>query len=80
MSIETTIKHFESQLGDEICVSPKKLVDCGLFGSINAVKNALKKGLIPSIKVSSHRTLIPKSSVLDHLRGSCISLAIGKES
>lgn len=64
------IEKFESKLGSEDFVSPAKLVNCGMYGSRAAVRNALDKGVFPFLKVSSHRVLIPRESVLEYLRKS----------
>jgi hypothetical protein len=71
MSPENIIKKFEERLGNEDFIRPSQLVSIGLFGSTAAVRNALRDGILPFIKVSSHRTLIPRECVLEHLRKSC---------
>jgi hypothetical protein len=70
MSILKLIEKFEARLGTDDFILPGKLVEIGLFGSRVAVNNALKKGIFPSLKVSNNRTLIPRESVIEHLRNS----------
>lgn len=71
MSLQNIIKKFEEKLGSEDFIKPSQLVSIGLFGSQTAVRLALRKGVLPFIRVSTHRILIPRESILDHLRKSC---------
>ncbi len=68
MSKEKIIQKFEEKLGGSDFISPTKLISAGIYGSYGAVKLALKRGDIPSIKISSHRTLIPREGVIEYLK------------
>lgn len=65
----TEIIHlFEEKLGNTDFIVPSTLVSVGLFGSLAAVRGALSRGDLPSLRVSRHRVLIPKSAVIEHIR------------
>lgn len=70
MTPENIIEKFSERLGDTDFIQPAALIKAGLFGSATSVRNSIKKGLFPCLRVSSHRLLIPKESVLEHLRKS----------
>lgn len=72
MSVSKLIQEFERRLGDSDFVSPSLLVQIGVFGSLTAMHNALRKGLIPHIRISRNRVLIPRQSVVDHLYASAV--------
>lgn len=62
------IDKFIAKLGNEDFLLPPKLVDCGLYGSLAAVRTAMRQNVFPSIKVSPHRILISRDGVIDHIR------------
>ena len=70
MSINTNqlVAELEKNLGEKPYFTGKNLVDLGLFGSATALNKALKRGDIPTIKISTKRTVVPKSAVLDYFR------------
>jgi hypothetical protein len=69
MSVNTDlVQEFEKLLGNKPYFTKSRLIDLGLFGSSNAASDALKTGLLPSIKMSSKRTVIPRSAVVEYFR------------
>lgn len=68
MNQKTIIEKITEKLGDKEFLRPNALVKTGLFGSVTAVRHALKKGVLPSLRVSPRRVLIPKESVIEHLQ------------
>lgn len=74
MAQEKIIQKFAEKLGDDDFVSPSSLVSAGIYGSYGAVRQALIKGDLPSIRISRHRTLIPREGVIEYLK-SCVTSA-----
>jgi hypothetical protein len=72
MSIESLVKEFEEFLGDKPYFTRGQLINIGLWGSSTAAATALKRGDLPSIKVSPKRTVIPRSAVLQYFRKNLI--------
>lgn len=70
MTNEKIIEQMAAKLGADDFVSPSKLVKSGIFGSHGAVRCALRKGVLPCLRISSHRTLIHRDSVIELLRKS----------
>lgn len=70
MSAKKLIQCFEEKLSKDDFVRPGHLVEIGLFGSQTSVINACRKGILPYLRVSSHRILIPRQSVLEHIKKS----------
>lgn len=68
MSQNTIIEKLTQKLGSGDFLRPIALAKAGLFGSVTAVRHALKKGVLPSLRVSPRRVLIPKESVIEHLQ------------
>ncbi|CRX39578.1 hypothetical protein [Estrella lausannensis] len=68
MSNQKIIQKFIDRLGEEDFIPPSRLVEIGLFGSLTGVRQALEKGVLPRIKVTSHRSLIPRESVIQFLQ------------
>ena len=68
VSTESFIQKIEQKLGSEDFIQPTALVKAGIFGSQTALRSALRKGLLPFIQVTSHRLLIPRDAVIEHLR------------
>lgn len=62
------VQKFEALLGDDEFITSGLLIKIGLFASHTSLGKALSSGILPSVKVSPNRTLIPKSAVLDHIR------------
>lgn len=67
-TIDSFIENVETELGNSLFVTPARLIELGLFGSQAAAHEALKRGILPSIRVSEHRILIPKSYVIAFIR------------
>lgn len=67
-STESLISEFEKLLGPEPYFSPRRLITLGICGSPSAAAALLKRGSIPSIKISTRRTVVPKSAVLEFIR------------
>ncbi len=67
MSVQDLITRFERDLGTEEYVSPSLLVQIGVFASYSACMKAIRKGTIPCLKISPHRHLIPRKSVIEYL-------------
>lgn len=67
MTKEIILEKLSKKLGDEDFILPSKLVEAGIFGSSTACRNALQKGVIPSLKITKNRILIPRQAVLDHI-------------
>jgi len=76
MNQESIIDKFAEKLDGKDFVQANALVKAGVFGSSTAVRNALKKGTFPSLRVSSHRTLIPTAAVIEYLRNSLQGAAV----
>lgn len=65
---EKISQYFESKLGSDEFVRSGKLIEIGLFRTHGSLAKAIAEGLLPSIKVSPHRTLIPRLAVLDFIK------------
>ncbi len=70
MSIKTEslIQEFENFLGKKPYFTTNQLIEIGLFGSASAANAAIKRGSLPTIKISPKRTVIPRSAVLEYFR------------
>lgn len=68
MSTIELIEEFDRLLGDKPYFTVKQLIDLGLFGSVSAASKALKRGDLPSVKVSEKRTVIPRSAALQFFK------------
>lgn len=62
------VQKFAALLGNDEFVTSGFLIKIGLYASHTSLAKALANGVLPSLKVSPNRTLIPKSAVLDHIR------------
>jgi hypothetical protein len=62
------VQKFEALLGNDEFVTSGFLIKIGLYASHTSLAKALADGVLPSLKVSPNRTLIPRSAVLDHIR------------
>ena len=67
---ETIVQKIADKLGTEDFISPGDLVRCGIFGSSTACRNFLRRGTIPSLRISQHRVLIPRDAVIQFLQNS----------
>lgn len=76
MSQEKILRKFEALLGDNDFISPSRLVSAGIYGSHTALRNAMLNGDLPSVRVSAHRTLIPRDAVLDLLKSRIRGVAV----
>jgi len=72
-STESLVQEFNNFLGDKPYFTSNQLIDLGLFGSYSAANAALKRGAIPSIKVSPKRTVVPRSAVLEYFRNNLLT-------
>lgn len=69
MSItDALIREFDQLLATKPYFSSSQLFRLGLFGSITAASSAIKRGDLPSIKISSKRTVVPRSAVLEYFK------------
>lgn len=59
------IQEFADQLDDKPYFTISELIKLGVFGSSSGANKALKNGLIPFIKVSEKRKVVPRKSVID---------------
>lgn len=62
------VQKFEALLGNDEFITSGWLIKIGLYASHTSLAKALADGVLPSLKVSRNRTLIPKSAVIDHIR------------
>lgn len=65
------ITALESEPG--IFTTPARLFEMGMFRSHAKALEAIKGGLLPSVRVSPNRTLIPKAAVVRFFRDSLIA-------
>jgi hypothetical protein len=72
ISTESLVKEFDNFLGKKPYFTPAQLIEIGIWGSHTAATASLKRGDLPSIKVSPKRTVIPRSAVLDYFRKNLI--------
>lgn len=79
MSTESLIQEFEQLLGKKPYFTTAHLIQIGLWGSATAATAALKRGDVPSIKVSPKRTVIPRSAALAYFRKNLIQNNISRE-
>lgn len=66
------LEEFNKFLGEKPYFTACQLIELGLFGSYSAVNAALKRGLIPHIKISKKRTVVPRSAVLEYFRNNLV--------
>lgn len=64
------IKIFESRLPKQEFVSITDIVRAGLCKSPNTVWKMLRKGVLPCLRISRNKTMIPRASLIDHIRKS----------
>lgn len=62
------IDELTKQLGDRNFYTIRDLKTLGYFGSLQAVRMALREGKIAYIKISPRRSLIPRVALIDYLR------------
>jgi len=72
MKHDEIVKHFQGLIGDDAFISPSHLVKVGIFKSSSAVRDALRRGIFPFVKISTRRFLIPRESVLQHLESNIV--------
>jgi hypothetical protein len=75
-STESLIKELDTFLGNKPYFTGTQLIEIGLFGSASAVTSALKKGLLPSIKISPKRTIVPRSAVVKYFRENLLETTV----
>lgn len=63
-----SINEIEERLGDSLFISPRQIVNLGIYGSLAAVRLALKRGDLPSVKLANHRRRIPKKEFIEYLK------------
>jgi hypothetical protein len=68
MSLESVLEKFDKLIPKKEFLTVAELRKTGLFGSSSATLKAVKKGLIPRIKVSCRRSLIPRESILKFIQ------------
>lgn len=66
--INLLIQELTNRLGDHSFYTLKQLTSIGFFGSMSAARNALDEGLIPFLKVSKRRYVIPRQSLIAYLQ------------
>ena len=62
--IDNLVQEFDELLGKKPYFTLTQLIELGLFGSSAAAATALKRGILPCIKMGPKRTVIPRSAVL----------------
>jgi hypothetical protein len=70
---QSLVDEFDKLLGNKPYCTGTQLIEIGLFGSTAAVTAALKRGTLPSVKISPKRTVVPRSAVLDYFRNNLVS-------
>lgn len=65
---DSLVKEFDELLPKAPYFSISELIELGLFGSSAAANAAIKRKVIPSIRMSPKRTVVPRSAVLDYFR------------
>lgn len=71
-SIEFLVQEFDNFLVNKPYFTPAQLIEIGLWGSSSAASAALKRGDLPSIKISPKRTVVPRSAVVEYFRNNLI--------
>jgi hypothetical protein len=66
--LHTMSEEISKKLGDNPFYTLRQLTSIGFFGSLPAARLALRQGLLPFVRISPRRFVIPREAVLDHLR------------
>lgn len=74
-NIEMLVAELDLYLEPKPYFSISHLRTLGLLGSHSALNAAIKRGILPSIKISSKRTVVPRSAVLAYFRNKLIESA-----
>lgn len=69
---DSLVQELDNLLEKKPYFTLSQLIELGLFGSNSAASTALKRGLLPSIKISPKRTVIPRSAVLDYFKANLV--------
>lgn len=62
------LEQIDQELGDQILIEPTVLIKIGLFGSQSALLETIRQRRLPSIRISSHRIVVPRDAILDFVR------------
>lgn len=57
-----------SHLGEKPYFTGQFLIEIGLFGSQTALAQALKRGDLPTIRISPKRQVVPRKAVIEYVR------------
>ncbi len=66
LQIEELIEILSRKIGDQEFYSLRELTDLGFFGSIASARRAIQQGLLPSLKISTRRIVIPREAILKY--------------
>jgi len=69
---------FSSFLDRKPYCTISQLIALGLFGSQSAASAAIRRGDLPSIRISPKRTVIPRSAVLEYFKSNLVEAAGNK--
>lgn len=69
---ESLIAEFAKSLGDKPYFTGKQLIDLGLFGSATGISKALNNGVLPFIRVSKKRRVVPRSAVVQYFQNNLV--------
>ncbi len=74
LPLDALIAELHKAIGDKPFYSLRELTSVGFFGSLAAARMALLKGLLPYVKISPRRRVIPQASVIEFIRNSSTNL------
>ncbi|HEY4831642.1 MAG TPA: hypothetical protein VIH61_03680 [Waddliaceae bacterium] len=70
--IDGMIEEVNKKLGDRSFYTIPELVSLGLFGTVQAAREALKNGRISFIRVSERRCVIPRKCLVQYLKNNYV--------
>lgn len=66
--IDGVIEELNQKIGDRAFFTLPELVSLGLFGTVQTARHALEEGVIPFIRISERRCVIPRTALLEYVR------------
>lgn len=76
INTESLVQELDRFLGEKPYITGNQLIEIGLFGSASAVTAALKREVLPSIRISPKRIVVPRSAVLEYFRNNLAESAV----
>jgi hypothetical protein len=66
--VDGLVNELNDKIGDRTFFTLSELVLFGLFGSLQAARHALRDGLLPSVRISQRRCVIPRAALINYIR------------